>query len=36
MGDPTKGSSEKGERIWKVMIENLAGLCSGTAAIEPG
>ncbi len=24
MGDPTKGSSEKGERIWKVMIENLA------------
>ena len=24
MGDPTKGSVEKGERIWKVMIENLA------------
>jgi len=24
MGDPTLGSREKGERMWKVMIENLA------------
>ncbi len=24
MGDPTLGSPEKGERMWKVMIENLA------------
>jgi creatinine amidohydrolase/Fe(II)-dependent formamide hydrolase-like protein len=23
LGDPTKASSEKGERIWKLMIENL-------------
>lgn len=26
MGDPTLGSREKGERMWKVMIENLAAL----------
>jgi creatinine amidohydrolase/Fe(II)-dependent formamide hydrolase-like protein len=23
LGDPTKASREKGERIWKLMIENL-------------
>jgi len=26
MGDPTLGSREKGERMWRVMIENLAAL----------
>ena len=26
MGDPTKASREKGERIWAVMIKNLVGL----------